>query len=141
MTNGGSSMGFGIPAAIAARLCRPDLPVACVVGDGGFLMMAGEMATATRLETNVVFVLVTDKNLSLIRLKQERKGYERYGTLLHDNGYASARTFFGVPVFEARTAQQYRTALHEAFAADSPAIVEVFVDTHDYDELLLKGNR
>ncbi len=43
MTNGWSSMGFDIPAAIAAKLCRPASPVVCVTGDGGFLMMAGEM--------------------------------------------------------------------------------------------------
>jgi acetolactate synthase-1/2/3 large subunit len=141
MTNGWSSMGFGIPSAIAAKLCLPDRSVACVVGDGGFLMMVGEMATAMRLGTNVVFVLVTDRNLSLIRLKQQRKGYERYGTLLHNNGYASAKTFFGVPVFEARTADEYRAALKDAFAASSPVIVEAFIDTNDYDELILKGNK
>jgi len=141
MTNGWSSMGFGIPAAIAAKLCLPERVVACVVGDGGFLMMVGEMATAMRLGTKVVFVLITDRNLSLIRLKQQRRGNERYGTLLHADGYASAGTFFGVPVFAARTAKEYRTALRDAFAANSPAIVEAFVDTSDYDELILKGNK
>lgn len=141
MTNGWSSMGFGIPSAIAAKLCFPDRSVACVVGDGGFLMMVGEMATAMRLGTKVVFVLVTDRNLSLIRLKQQRKGYERYGTLLHNDGYAWSRNFFGVPVFEARTADEYRAALEDAFAANSPVIVEAFVDTSDYDELILKGNK
>ena len=141
MTNGWSSMGFGIPSAIAAKLCFPDRSVTCVVGDGGFLMMVGEMATAMRLGTKVVFVLLTDRNLSLIRLKQQRKGYERYGTLLHNDGYACSRNFFGVPVFEARTADEYRAALEDAFAANSPVIVEAFVDTNDYDELILKGNK
>lgn len=141
MTNGWSSMGFGIPSGIAAKLCLPDRSVACVVGDGGFLMMVGEMATAIRLGTKVVFVLMTDRNLSLIRFKQQRKGYERYGTLLHDDGYASANNFFGVPVFEARTKDEYRTALKDAFAGKGPVIVEAFIDTSDYDELILKGNR
>jgi len=141
MTNGWSSMGFGIPSAIAAKLCLPDRSVACVVGDGGFLMMVGEMATAMRLGTKVVFVVVTDRNLSLIRFKQQRKGYQRYGTLLHGDGYVSANSFFGVPVLEAKTADEYRTALEDAFAANSPVIVEAFVDTNDYDELILKGNR
>lgn len=57
MTNGWSSMGFARPAAIAAKLCRPDKNVACVVGDGGFLMASGELATALRLELNIVFIL------------------------------------------------------------------------------------
>ena len=141
MTNGWSSMGFGIPAAIAAKLCRPDVPVCCVTGDGGFLMMVGEMATAMRLGARVVFVLMTDRSLSLIRIKQQRKGFAEYGTPLYGPAYESARSFFGVPVLEARDEPTYRRALADAFAADGPVIVEAFIDTHEYDELLLKGNR
>ena len=141
MTNGWSSMGFGIPAAIAARLCLPDRPVACVVGDGGFLMMVGEMATAKRLGVPVVFVLLTDHSLELIRIKQERKGCEIYGTPLHGDGYDSAHTFFGVPVLQAHDAASYRSALEKAFAAGGPVIVEAFVDPSEYGELVLKGDK
>ena len=141
MTNGWSSMGFGIPAAIAAKLCLPDRPVACVVGDGGFLMMVGEMATAKRLGVPVVFVLLTDHSLTLIGVKQQRESYPAYGTPLHGDGYDSAHTFFGVPVLEARDAASYREALGEAFAAGGPVIVEAFIDPREYNELVLKGNR
>jgi acetolactate synthase-1/2/3 large subunit len=48
MTNGWSSMGFGIPAALGAKLCRPDSPVVGLTGDGGFLMNCGELLTARR---------------------------------------------------------------------------------------------
>jgi acetolactate synthase-1/2/3 large subunit len=141
MTNGWSSMGFAIPAAIAAKLCRPEKPVCCVVGDGGFLMMVGEMATAMRLGVHVVFVLMTDGSLSLIRIKQQRKGYAEYGTPLYGAKYESARSFFGVPVLPAHDEPAYRQALKEAFAMDGPVIVEAFVDGREYDDLLLKGNR
>src|SRR6185312_10096401 len=46
ITNGWSSMGFGLPGAIAAKLARPDLPVVCMIGDGCFQMTCGEVATA-----------------------------------------------------------------------------------------------
>jgi len=141
MTNGWSSMGFGIPSAIAAKLCLPDRPVACMVGDGGFLMMVGEMATAKRLGVPVVFVLLTDHHLTLIGVKQQRKNYAAYGTPLHGDGYDSARTFFGVPVLEARDTASYRAALDEAFAAGGPVIVEAFVDPTEYGELVLKGDK
>jgi acetolactate synthase-1/2/3 large subunit len=141
MTNGWSSMGFGIPAAIAASLCLPDRPVACVVGDGGFLMMVGEMATAKRLGVPVVFVLLTDHSLELIRIKQEGKGCETYGTPLHGESYDSATTFFGVPVLPAHDAASYRSALDKAFAAGGPIIVEAFVDPTEYGELVLKGDK
>ncbi len=141
MTNGWSSMGFAIPAAIAAKLCRPQRRVCCVVGDGGFLMMAGEMATAMRLGVHVVFVLITDGSLSLIRIKQQRKGYAEYGTWLQGEKYESARSFFGAAVLPARDEPAYRKALAEAFDMDGPVIVEALVDGHEYDDLLLKGNR
>jgi len=141
MTNGWSSMGFAIPAAIAAKLARPKQPVCCVVGDGGFLMMVGEMATAMRLGVHVVFVLITDGSLSLIRIKQQRKGYAEYGTPLQGEKYESARSFFGVPVLTAHDEPTYRKALAEAFDMDGPVIVEAFADGHEYDDLLLKGNR
>ena len=80
-------MGFGIPSAIAAKLCRPDRQVVCVTGDGGFLMMAGEMVTAINLGTPVVFVILTDQNLQLIKIKQERKGFPQYGTRLFGDAY------------------------------------------------------
>jgi len=143
MTNGCSSMGFAIPAAIAAKLSCPERKVCCVVGDGGFCMMAGEMATAMRLGANIVFVVLTDAFLSLIRIKQERKEFSRYGTRLYDKdgGYVPSNTMFGVPVFAARDADQYDQALKDAFAADGPVIIEAFIDTRDYEELVLKGNR
>ncbi|HIE99050.1 MAG TPA: thiamine pyrophosphate-binding protein [Fuerstia sp.] len=141
MTNGWSSMGFGIPAAIAAKLCLPDRPVVCVVGDGGFLMMVGEMATAKRLGLPIVFVLFTDHDLSLICIKQEMKDLPSYGTLLHTDDYDSAKTFFGVPVIPAHDAESYHAALCEAFAADGPVIVEAFVDPQEYRQLVLKGDR
>ena len=141
MTNGGSSMGFGIPAAIAAKLCCPDRQVACVTGDGGFLMMAGEMATAITLGTPVVFVILTDQNLQLIKIKQERKGFPQYGTRLFGDAYNPAHTYFGVPVLVAKDEETYRSALIKAFDMNAPVIVEAFVDPAEYDDLILKPHR
>src|SRR6185437_4286945 len=52
-TNGWSSMGYGMPAAYAAKLVHRDRPVVCVLGDGGFQMTAGELALARRLDLAV----------------------------------------------------------------------------------------
>lgn len=140
MTNGCSSMGFGIPAAISAKLSCPDRQVACVTGDGGFLMMGGEVATAVRLGTKIVIVLITDKNLSLIKIKQQRKGYDSYGTSLFDENYGSSTMFFGAQVLKAQSKGEYQQALHDAFAASRPVIIEARVDTEDYNGLVLRGN-
>lgn len=140
MTNGCSSMGFGIPAAISAKLSLPERPVVCITGDGGFLMMAGEMATVKRLGLNVLFILFTDGELSLIRIKQERKKYSRYGTKLFEKNYRSGDNFFGVPVLTASTVKTYRDALDRAFLMDGPSIIEVIVKSEGYENLILRGN-
>lgn len=141
MTNGCSSMGFAIPAAIAAKLSRPRQPVCAVVGDGGFMMTAGEMATARRLNLHIVVVLISDRNLSLIRLKQSKKAYACYGIGLQGADYKPADSYFGVPVLAAQNADEYRLALAKAFDADGPVIVETLVEPDEYDCLLLRGNR
>jgi acetolactate synthase-1/2/3 large subunit len=141
MTNGWSSMGYGVPAAIGVKLCWPDRPVACVTGDGGFLMMAGEMATALRLGLRIVFLVLVDRRLELIRIKQERKGLPRYGIQLHGQHYTSAASLFGVPVISAANLDDYRTALQTAFAAKGPVVVEAFIDGEDYDGLILRNHR
>jgi acetolactate synthase-1/2/3 large subunit len=141
MTNGWSAMGFGIPAAMAAKLCRPDRTVACVTGDGGFLMMVGEMATAARLGLPVIFVVLTDRNLQLIKIKQERKGYPQYGTALYTAAYRSVPQYFGVPVIAAHDAQAFHEAFATALTMSGPVIVEALVDPHEYDALILRPHK
>src|SRR5207247_10857746 len=73
--NGLSAMGFGVPAAIAARLTRPDRPVIALVGDGGFAMAATEMRIASALGLPVTVVVFADNSLNRIALRQELMGY------------------------------------------------------------------
>jgi acetolactate synthase-1/2/3 large subunit len=140
MTNGCSSMGFGIPAAIAAKLSQPNSPVVCVTGDGGFLMMVGELATAMRLGTKVIFVLMSDSHLSLITIKQENKHHPCYGTRLFSDNYCSSNSFFGIPVFTATAIQEYKDALARAFTENGPVVIEAFVNKEDYENFILKEN-
>jgi acetolactate synthase-1/2/3 large subunit len=141
MTNGWSSMGFGIPAALAAKLCLPDRAVACVTGDGGFLMMVGEMATAARMGLPVVFVVLTDRNLQLIKIKQERKSYPQYGTALYTDAYQPAPQYFGVPVMTANDPQAFHAAFATALNMSGPVIVEAVVDPNEYDTMILKPHK
>ena len=141
MTNGWSTMGFGIPSAIAAKLVHRGKQVCAVVGDGGFLMTAGEIATAIRCSLNVVIVLLTDNDLALIRIKQERKGNPIYGTPIRDQGTIGGDNIFGAPVRTAHDAASFRKHLDAAFASDGPVIVEAVVDSREYDSLVLKKDK
>ncbi|RPI03682.1 MAG: thiamine pyrophosphate-binding protein, partial [Zetaproteobacteria bacterium] len=114
VSNGWSSMGYAIPAALAAKLVRPNREVTCVVGDGGFLMQAGEMATAARLGSRVTFVLLRDESLSLIRAKQARRGYRPAGVGLPSGTMPPPAHYFGVPCVPARSSAEFRTALARA---------------------------
>lgn len=141
MTNGWSAMGFGLPAAIAAKLCCPDKPVCAVVGDGGFLMTVGELATAVREKLPIVILVLTDNDLALIRIKQERKQNPIYGTPVRAQGTIGGPSLFGVPVVTVDNPDALRTALGEAFAADGPRIVEALIDSREYDDLVLHKDK
>jgi acetolactate synthase-1/2/3 large subunit len=141
MTNGWSTMGFGIPAAIAAKLVHPDKQVCAVIGDGGFLMTAGEIATAIRCNLHIVIVVLTDNDLALIRIKQEKKSNPIYGTPVRDKGTIGGDNIFGAPVRTSQNAADFRDALKWAFAADGPVIVEAVVDSREYDGVVLKKDK
>jgi acetolactate synthase-1/2/3 large subunit len=142
MTNGWSSMGFAIPAAMAAKLCNPDLPVASIMGDGGFLMTVGELATAKRLNLKIIFIVIYDNSLSLIRIKQGKKNYDNhYGTDLSELPVEPTNHYFGVPVIRSTNRTDYQNALKQAFSSDGPTVIEVVVDGREYDDLVLKPNK
>ena len=133
ITNGWSSMGFGLPAAIAAKLAAPARPSVCVLGDGCFQMTCGELAVAKRIGGALPVVVLDDGWLSLIRVKQMRRGLQSYGTDLEieDNPQPPAH-YFGVPVIAVRDAATLRTALKNALAADHPVVIEARVNADHY---------
>lgn len=142
MTNGWSSMGFAIPAAMAAKMCRKDKDVVALMGDGGFMMMVGELATAKRLGLRIVFVVIRDNSLALIQMKQNKKGYDSsYGTSLGWDGKELTNQYFGVPVFHAHTREEYEAALKISFNSEHSSVIEVFVDPSAYEGLVLQKNK
>jgi acetolactate synthase-1/2/3 large subunit len=141
MTNGWSAMGFAIPSAITAKLCNPDTAVCSVVGDGGFLMTAGELAVAVRENLKIIFVLFTDNDLALIRIKQEKKSNPNYGMTIRERGTIGGDNIFGVPVIKAFNSAEFDSALDQAFAQDGPIIVEAILDSREYDDLVLRKDK
>ncbi len=137
VSNGWSSMGFGVPAATAAKLARPDLPVVAVVGDGGFRMMAGEMATARRLNVAVLFVVLNDGFLTLIREKQRARNLPACGVQITRGAYEPPEHYFGVPVRVVRTVEDLVPALRDGLDADGPTVIEALVNPAEYETMRL----
>ena len=133
ITNGWSSMGFGLPGAIAAKLAHPELPVVCLLGDGCFQMTCGELATALRQNLALPIVVLDDRWLSLIQIKQTRRQFGIYGTALDEVEVdAPPAHYFGVPVIAANTADELKNGLKTAFAASGPTVIEARVDPAHY---------
>ena len=110
ITNGWSSMGFGLPGAIAAKMARPDLPVVCMLGDGCFQMTCGEVAVAKRMGLALPIVVLDDKWLALIKVKQIRRQFPLYGTELQTEEYTEPpQHYFGVPAVGVRNPRHSKT--------------------------------
>ena len=133
ITNGWSSMGFGLPGAIAAKLARPDLPVVCLIGDGCFQMTCGEVAVAKRMGLALPIVVLDDKWLALIKVKQIRRQFPLYGTELQAEDYTEPpQHYFGVPAVGVRSAEALESAVKKALAAKGPTVIEAVVDSDHY---------
>jgi len=130
-TNGWSSMGYGMPAAYAAKLVYPDRAVVAVIGDGGFQMTAGELALARRLNLAVPIVVLNDGWLGLMKVKQERKNYPLSGVFLGAPP-DSPPHYFGVPCRSAKTGKDFSAALDWAFTLEGPSVIEAFIDAESY---------
>lgn len=138
MTNGWSGMGFGIPAALAAQLNNPEATVVCITGDGGFLMMAGEMITARRYNLPVIIVVFSDGELNLIKVKQAWNELSPYGTILYQDDLFGADTFLGITVLRADSHDSMRTAIIEALSVNVPVIINAVIDPEDYKWLIVR---
>ena len=138
MTNGWSGMGFGIPAALSAQLVNPGRTVACITGDGGFLMTAGEVITARRYNLPVIIIVLSDGELNLIRLKQSWKNIAPYGTVLYSGDLFASGTFLGVKVINADSETGMRDAVNDALLLNEPVIINARIDPEDYTWLVVR---
>jgi acetolactate synthase I/II/III large subunit len=138
ISNGWSGMGFGVPASLAAKLLRPRSTVVCITGDGGFLMMAGEIITARRYNLPVIVVVFSDGELNLIKLKQSWHNSAPYATSLYSGDLFDSEMFFGVPVFTADSEDNMRTAVIDSVALNKPVIINARIDPDDYRWLIVR---
>ena len=123
------AMGYGVPAAIAAKIVRPERTVVCFAGDGDFLMSGQELATAVQYNAPVIVVLVNNGMYGTIRMHQEKNYPGRViGTdLVNPHFAAFARAFGAVGEIVEDTAQ-FAPAFERCLASGKPAVIEVRID-------------
>ncbi len=120
------AMGYGLPAAIAAKALHPDRTVVTFVGDGDFLMTGQELATAIRHRLPIIIVLVNNGIYGTIRMWQERSFPGRvHGTELTNPDFAAYARSFGAFGEIVETTEQFAPAFERAMGSGVPALLEL----------------
>jgi acetolactate synthase-1/2/3 large subunit len=133
ITNGLSSMGFGLPAAIGAGLVAPG-PVVALTGDGGFAMTATELAVASRYQLPLVVVVFSDGSLNRIELHQAAQGYPLAATSVDRADIPLLAESLGCDGIRVDSVSGLEKALSGAFAVgrSRPLVIEARIDTSQY---------
>jgi acetolactate synthase-1/2/3 large subunit len=109
------TMGYGMPAAVAAALRFRDRPIVCVAGDGDFLMNGQELATAAQYGADLLVILVDNGSYGTIRMHQEREYPERISaTELKNPDFAGLARAYGGWAETIETTKDFTAALDEA---------------------------
>ena len=134
------SMGYGIPAAVLAKIQCPERTVVAFAGDGCFLMNGQEFATAVQYGAAIIVVVVDNSQYGTIRMHQERDYPGRVvATQLKNPDFAEFAKAFGGFGARIEQTEQFAPAFEEALASGKPAILHCFLDqraqshAHDFD--------
>ena len=123
------SMGYGVAAAIAAKLVHPDRIALCFTGDGDFVMSSPEFATAVQYELPIVVLLVNNGMYATIRMHQERQFPGRViGTELENPDFAALAQAYGGYGERVERTEDFEAAFERALASGKPALLDVRVD-------------
>ncbi|PCE26225.1 thiamine pyrophosphate-binding protein [Paraburkholderia acidicola] len=120
------AMGYGVPAAIAAKSLYRDRDVVALAGDGCFMMAAQELATAMQYDLHVLFIVVNNSHFGTIRMHQERHYPNRvHGTGLTNPDFAAFARSFGAHGETVERTADFLPALERARAAKCAALIEI----------------
>ncbi len=129
---GSGAMGYGVPAAIAAKLARPQDEVVCVAGDGCFLMASQELATAAAMRLKIVFIVVNNGSYGTIRMHQENRFPGRtVGTNLANPDFTALARAYGLHAARVTATADFAAALGAARAQPGPALIELVTSVID----------
>jgi acetolactate synthase I/II/III large subunit len=132
MTNGLSSMGYALPAAIAAKLVHPERPVVCFVGDGGLAMVQGELRVASSLGLDLLVVVFCDNSLNRIEIKQTNRNYPSWGTLIDPVDLDPLARAMGCEGVMVDGATELSRILAGARPKDRPLLIGARIDPTQY---------
>ncbi|HEY3916920.1 MAG TPA: thiamine pyrophosphate-dependent enzyme [Stellaceae bacterium] len=119
------TLGWGVATALGAKAARPDAPVVCIAGDGGFMFNVQELASAVRHNLAVTFVVFNDNAFGNVRRSQkEDYGNRVIGSDLVNPDFMKLADSFGIAHERCASAEALRPALKRAIASNAPALIE-----------------
>ena len=120
-----AGMGWALPAALGLQLAQPDRPVACVSGDGGFMMTLNALSTAVQYNLPIVGIVMNDSALGMVR-------HHQYGKTIAsefiDTNFAELARGFGAHGVRIDDSKDLGAAIREAQAMRKPAVIDVITD-------------
>ncbi len=123
------TMGYGLPAAIAAKLRNPERCAVAVCGDGDFMMNGQELATAIQYRANIIVIVINNGIYATIRMHQEREYPERViGTDMVNPDFVALAEAYGAHGERVEKTEEFEAAFARSLAADRPALIEVMLD-------------
>jgi acetolactate synthase-1/2/3 large subunit len=132
MTNGLSSMGYSLPAAITAQMLDRDRPVVCFVGDGGLAMVQGELRLASAMKLGLTVVVFCDNSLNRIELKQMQRQYPSTGTVIEPVDMAKLAEAMDCDGVEVASAAELERALAERRTPGRTLVIGARIDPAQY---------
>lgn len=120
------TMGYGVPAAIAAKLTQPDKTVVAFAGDGDFMMNGQELATAKQYGANIIVIIINNGIYGTIRMHQEREYPQRViGTDMVNPDFCALAKAYGMQAELVTGTEQFKPAFDRALSADCPVLIEI----------------
>lgn len=132
ISNGLASMGFAIPAAIAAALHDPERGAVAMTGDGGALMCLGELKTAAQVRANLCIIIFNDGCLSLIDIKREERQMLDLGLTWEAPDFAAIAAGFGLQSWRAETIDELGRCCAEAAKLSQPCLIDARIHAGGY---------
>jgi acetolactate synthase-1/2/3 large subunit len=141
LDNALATMGAGLPSAMMAAMLHPDRRVLAVCGDGGFMMNAQELETASRLGLNLVVLILEDNAYGMIRWKQETDGFPDFGMSFGNPDFVAYANAHRVKGSRVESAGGLAPTLEAALAGGGVHLVVVPVDYSENSRVLIEELR
>jgi thiamine pyrophosphate-dependent acetolactate synthase large subunit-like protein len=124
---GFGTLGFGLPAAIGAKIAKPDAPVVAICGDGGLMFSIQELSTAVKYDVAVVVLVFNNQSYGVLAKQQQARFGRKIGITLQNPDFLGLARSFGILAERAETLAQLSAALRRAIESESIRLIEVTV--------------